>query len=80
MGEENVARIELRIAATDDNGNSAEFPREMLELRVPGEIQPGQKILHPTNLKLRRRPHRLLVTLFDPPSGRLLAQKIHVRP
>lgn len=80
VGEENVARIELRIAATDDNGNSAEFPREMLELRVPGEIQPGQKILHPTNLKLRRRPHRLLVTLYDPPSGRLLAQKIHVRP
>lgn len=79
-GEENVAMVELRIAATDENGNSAALPREILELRVAGDIQPGQKILHPTNLRLRRRPHRLLVTLYDPPTGRLLAQKIHVRP
>jgi len=79
-GEENVAHFELRISATDDLGNSADLPLETVELRLGGEIQRGQKTLYQAGLKLRRRPHRLLVTLYDPPSGHLLAQKIYLRP
>ena len=79
-GDDNVARPELRIAATDEFGNAADLPNESIELRLPGEIQPGQKALYQTTLKLRQRPHRLLIALYDPPSGRLLAQKISVQP
>jgi hypothetical protein len=80
QGSDNVAHVELRIAATDERGNAADVPRQMIELRLPGEIRPGQKAAYDASLKLRRRPHRLLVTLYDPPSGRLLAQKINVMP
>ena len=79
-GEDNVASPELRIVASDDRGKSADLPRQVIELRLPGEIQRGQKALYELSLKLRRRPHRLLVTLYDPSSGRLLAQKISVSP
>jgi VWFA-related protein len=79
-GDQNVASPELRIVASDDQGKSADVPRQVIEIRLPGEIQRGQKALYELSLKLRRRPHRLLVTLYDPPSGRLLAQKISVSP
>lgn len=79
-GGDNVAHPELRIVGTDELGNSADMPREIIELRLPGEIQKGQKALYQSSIKLRRRPHRLLVTLYDPPSGRLLAQKISILP
>lgn len=81
QGADNVARVELRIAATDERGNAADVPRQTIELRLPGgAIKPGQLAAYDASLKLRRRPHRLLVTLYDPPSGRLLAQKINVMP
>lgn len=80
-GSDIVALVEMRIAATDERGNAANVPRQTIELRLPGgAIRPGQKALYDASLKLRRRPHRLLVTLYDPPSGRLLAQKINVMP
>ena len=80
QGADNVAQVEMRIAATDERGNAADVPRQIIELRLPGEIRPGQKAAYDASLKLRRRPHRLLVTLYDPPTGRLLAQKINVTP
>ena len=77
---QNVASPELRIVASDDQGKSVDVPRQVIDLWLPGEIQRGQKALYELSLKLRRRPHRLLVTLYDPPTGRLLAQKISVSP
>ncbi len=79
-GQDRIARVEMRIAATDERGNAANVPRQIVELRMPGDARAGQLAIYDTSLKLRRRPHRLLVTLYDPPSGRLLAQKINVMP
>ena len=43
-----------------------------------GEAAPalGQTAVYETSLKLRRRPHRLLISLYDAASGSLLSQRV----
>ena len=38
----------------------------------------GQIAVLETSLKLRRQPHRLLISLYDPPSGNMLSKRIEV--
>ncbi len=72
------AELELRVAATDDDGDRAEVA--VLPITVTG-IQAavaGQIAVLETQLKLRRQPHRLLISLYDPPSGNMLSKRVEV--
>ncbi len=68
------ARLELRVAATDDRGNTADIPVIPLELRGSSEDDADIANLE-VMLKLRKRPHRLLISLHDPTSGNLISKR-----
>ncbi len=69
-----VAQLELRIAVTDDEGNRADIPVLPVELRSAPDGEADFAVFE-TALKLRRRPHKVLVSLHEPASGNLLTQR-----
>lgn len=71
-----TARLELRVAATDDRGDRAEIPVLPFELRGDEAPGAGQTVVYETSLKLRRRPHELLISLYDTVSGTILSQRV----
>ncbi len=71
-----AARLELRVAATDDRGDHADvpvIPIELLSDRMPRE---DEVWTYSDTLTLRRRPHRLLISLVDPASGAMLMKRL----
>ncbi len=70
-----VAQLELRVAVTDDQGNRADIPVVPVELRsdAGGEAEYATFELP---LKLRRRPHKMLVSLHEPASGNLITKRV----
>ncbi len=72
------AELELRVAATDDDGDRAEVA--VLPIIVSGTepAAAGQVAVLETQIKLRRQPHRLLISLYDPPSGNMLSRRVEV--
>ncbi len=77
-GEALGAELELRIAATDDDGDRAEVAVLPVTVSATEPAAAGQIAVLETSLKLRRQPHRLLISLYDPPSGRLLSRRVAV--
>ncbi len=75
-----AAHLELRIAATDSDGVSADLPVVPVVLRSSGAPVAGQLGVFETRLKLRRKPHRLLVAIFDPAAGKILSRRIEFEP
>ncbi len=73
-----VAQLELRVAATEADGDRAEMPVLVIELRGDGQPRPGQTAVFETSLKLRRQPHRLLLSLYDPPSGNVMSKRVEL--
>jgi len=70
-----AARVELRIAATDDRGTTAAIPIIPLTLENP-ETGDGATAAFEFSLKLRRRPHQLLISVHDPSSGLLISKRV----
>ncbi len=74
-----VARIDLRVAATDDRGDRADIPVIPIELRL-ASADPGGAVVYETSLRMRRRPHKLLISLHDPASGNVMSKRLTFRP
>ena len=72
--------LELRVAATDADGASAGVPVSVVEIVVEAPPEPGQIGVYETHLKLRRKPHRLLISLYDPLTGGVWAQRVDFEP
>jgi VWFA-related protein len=70
------ANLELRVAATDDDGGSSEIPIVAVALHGDAPPAAGETAVFETELKLRSRPHRLLLSIYDPASGSLLSERI----
>ncbi|MEM7586871.1 MAG: VWA domain-containing protein [Acidobacteriota bacterium] len=75
-----VTSLELRIAATDDDGNSADLPVVPVRIELAEPPSPGAKSQFETVLKLRRKSHRLLISLHDPASGGFLSRRLVFDP
>lgn len=71
-----AALLELRLAVTDDRGNRAGLPVMKLELHRKSLGEGGESATLEVPLKLRRRPHSLLVSLHDSTSGNLMSQRV----
>ena len=72
------ADLELRVAATDDDGDEA--PVALSTVRIQGNEAPtpnGTAAIE-TTLELRRKPHRLLISVFDPVSGNMLSKRVEL--
>jgi hypothetical protein len=74
------AGVELRIAARDNRGATADIPVIPVELVFDDTPKPGDSARYETTLQLRRRKHQLVIALFDPPTGNLLSSKVEVDP
>ena len=74
-----LARLELRFAVVDRNGQQARIP--VIPLSLAGESQPAPDAVVPydTVLTLRRRPHDLLVSVHDPVSRQTVSVRTQVR-
>ncbi len=70
-----VAQLELRVAVTDDQGNRADIPVLPVLLRSDPD---GEEVfgIFETSLKLRRRPHKMLLSLHEPVTGNLMTRRV----
>ena len=75
-----ATRVELRVAVTDDRGDRADIPVIPLLLERKERPEPGDTEIYVARLKMRERPHRLLVSLFDPASGKEFTTRLEVNP
>lgn len=75
-----VADTELRVAVLDEAGNTSDIPVIPLGIRVTREPTADDVTIYETKLKLRRKKHDLVVSLYDKPSGRILSTKIEIDP
>ena len=73
-------RVELRVAALDEYGETAEVPVVDIDLRHTERPPAGKYSLYETWVKLRRARQRLLVTVHDATSGEAAAFQTDVRP
>lgn len=71
-----AARLELRVAATDSSGATAEIPILPVEMRSANAPESGAVGVWSTQLRLRSKPHKLLLSLYDPSSGNVLSQRV----
>ena len=72
-----AARLELRVAATDDRGNRADIPVLPVELRTGADGEAEVAVVE-IALKLRRRPHTMVVSLHEPASGGLISKRVEL--
>ncbi len=77
-GDGASAELEIRVAATDDSGGRADVSVVPIVLNSSSPIANGQTAVLETQLKLRRQPHRLLISLYDPMSGNMLSKRVAV--
>ncbi len=70
------AQVELRVAATDEDGLRADIP--VIPVVITRRGDEGTWAVYTTQLKLRQKPHRLLVSLYDPVTGDVLSKRFEV--
>jgi VWFA-related protein len=75
-----AARLELRIAAIDENGGSSEVPVIPVTLTSRTEPARGTTLTYTTDLLMRRRAQDMVAVLFDPVSGALLSSALQIAP
>lgn len=79
-GDRNVAALEIRVAAIDEDGARSPIPVLPLQLDVPGPIEASRPVTYEAALELRRTRNRLVVALYDPTSGTIWSATTEVRP
>ncbi len=72
-----AASLELRVAATDDRDQRADIPVLPVELRVPADGEAEVAVVE-IPLKLRRRPHKMVVSLHEPTTGNLISKRVEL--
>jgi VWFA-related protein len=79
-GQQQIARLELRVAVKDDMGRRANIPVIPMVIRVDSEPTPGMVGKFDTILKLRRKPHDAVFAVYDSASGRILSTRAEITP
>jgi hypothetical protein len=79
-GDAWVAKLELRVAALDEDSRQSEVPSLPLELRFPSRPEPGKVIPYTTQVELRRIEQVLVVSVTDVVGGRSLTARVEFTP
>lgn len=79
-GDGFAAALELRVAARDEDGETAAISVVDLAIRRPQAPAAGEVEVREVELELRSRPHRLIVALYEPASGLLLSERLELAP
>ncbi len=70
-----VAELELRVAVTDDRGNRADIP--VIPVALRRETGATDDVAHfEFGIKLRKRPHQMVLSLHEPASGNLISKRL----
>ena len=72
------AKLELRVAATDDQGNRSEIPVIPLDLMSEKEPKAGGFVKYETKVTVQGKPKHLVLATYDPLSGRVATSEIDV--
>ena len=75
-----VADTELRVAVLDEDGNTSEIPVIPLGFKVEKPPKEGRFTVYETQMKVRKKKHDLVVSIYDKPSGQILSTKIEIDP
>ncbi len=75
-----IAQTELRVAVLDDAGNTSEIPVIPLGIKTTGAPDEGDYTIYNTAIKVRKRRHDLIVSLYDKTSGAILSTKLEIDP
>ncbi len=79
-GNQQVARLELRIAVSDESGQNRVVPPIPLAFGADQQLERGKYVRYETTLELRREAHRAVVAVSDPVSGRMFSAAIDIQP
>lgn len=80
IGEEYVAELELRIGALDAKANMTDVQVTPIRLSSKNQPRSGKLVRYDTQLELWKEKHELIVSLFDPATGKLLSTRLNVAP
>ncbi len=75
-----AADIELRFGAKEDNGYRTEISTIPLHLTSEAEPRPSYVFIYETTLRMRRKPHAMVVSMVDTASGQMLTQQVALAP
>jgi VWFA-related protein len=77
-GNKFAAHLELRFAASDASGNTAEIPTLPVSLSSDHPPVPGKYVKYETKVKLHGKADHLVVAVYDPLSGKLATAETDV--
>ena len=80
QGDKWVADTELRVAVLDDTGNTSDIPVIPLGIRTDDEPTAEDFTVYETSMKVRKRQHDMVVSLYDRLSGKILSSKVTFDP
>ena len=74
------ADTELRVAVLDEEGQTSDIPVIPLAINTDAEPGEGKFTVYDTSLKLRKRKHNMVVSLYDKVSGKILSTRVEIDP
>jgi len=80
QGDDWVARVELRVAALDEQNRQSEVPSVPLEFTFHSKPKSGQVVPYSTSIKLRKAEQLLVVSVSDAVEGKSLTARATVSP
>jgi len=78
-GNKFTAQLELRFAASDAEGNTAEIPVVPVTLTSDHQPTPGKVVKYETKVKLRGKADHMVVAAYDPLSGKIATAETDVK-
>ncbi|KAB2963887.1 MAG: VWA domain-containing protein [Thermoanaerobaculia bacterium] len=80
VGQQQVAQLELRVAAIDEHGGRSEVTVLPVRLVLDAVPPPGQLVGYRTLLELRKARNRIAVALYDPAAGTIWSKTVEIEP
>lgn len=74
------ATLDLRMLAVDEAGGRSETPSVPLQLTAEEPPSPDGHVRYDTEITLRDAPHEVVLSVHDPASGTLLANRLRIDP
>jgi VWFA-related protein len=78
-GNKFTARLELRFAASDAAGDTADVPIVPVTLTSDHQPSPGKLVKYETRVKLRGKADHMVVAAYDPLSGKIATAEVDVK-
>jgi VWFA-related protein len=78
-GKRFTARLELRFAASDASGDTADVPIVPVTLTSDHQPAPGKLVKYETKVKLRGKADHMVVAAYDPLSGKIATAETDVK-